>query len=123
MTVSKRSAAPAIDQNTDGASQIAPAGYARLMAFQMGNLEAMMQSQTILRNGAIAWSNDLLDFFGRHFQQNLNRPDWLINSADPIAAAAAQIRYMQTSTEECLEQAAKFLHLVSKVSHDSRTHV
>lgn len=123
MTVDKRSAAPATDQTTDGASQIAPTGYARLMALQRENLEAVMKSQMILRDGAIAWSNDLLDFFGQHFQQHVNRPGWLINSADPIAAAAAQIRYMQTSTEECLEQAAKFLNLVSKVSRDSRTHL
>ena len=123
MTVDKRSAAPATDQTTDGASQIAPTGYARLMALQRENLEAMMKSQIILRDGAIAWSNDLLDFFGQHFRQHLNRPGWLTNSADPIAATAAQIRYMQTSTEECLEQAAKFLNLVSKVSRDSRTHL
>jgi hypothetical protein len=120
MTVDKRSAAPA---PVDGASQIAHTGYARLMAFQKDNLDAVMQSQMILRDGAIAWSNSLLDFVGQHFQQHLNRPDWLINSADPVAAAAAQIRYVQTSTEDCLEQAAKFLNLVSKVSRDSRTHL
>jgi hypothetical protein len=123
MTVDKRSAVPATDPTANSASQIAPAGYARLMAFQRENLEAMMKSQMILRDGAIAWSNDLLDFVGQHFQQHLNRPDWLINSANPMAAAAAQIRYMQSSTEECLEQAAKFLNLVSKVSRDSRTHL
>ena len=109
----------AIDFTQEGT----PSGYGRLVALQNGNVDAFMRLHMILRDGAIEWSNDLLDFTGRHFQQQLDRPSWQLDGAAPAEAIASHIRYLQTAAEQGLEQTARFLTLAAKLSRDSRTHL
>jgi hypothetical protein len=98
--------------------------YARLIALQNENVDAFVRLHTILRDGAIEWSSDLLDFAGRHFQrQSRNGASWQINSANPIETVTSHLSYCQGFAEECLEQTAKFLKLAAKVSRDSRAHL
>ena len=120
----KRGAVPATASPTDTTTrEVRSDRYARLIALQNENVDAFVRLHTILRDGAIEWSSDLLDFAGRHFQRQSNGASGQINSADPIERVTSHLRYCQGFAEECLEQTAKFLKLAAKVSRDSRAHL
>lgn len=120
----KQGAVPATAAPTDTATREAGLDrYARLVALQNDNVDALVRLHTILRDGAVEWSSDLLNFAGRHFQRKSNGASWQINSADPLETVTSHLRYCQGFAEECLEQTAKFLNLAAKVSRDSRAHL
>ena len=120
----KQGAVPATAAPTDTpAREVRSDRYARLIALQNENVDALVRLHTIFRDGAIEWSSDLLDFAGRHFQRQSNGASWQINSADPIETVTSHLRHCQGFAEECLEQTAKFLKLAAKVSRDSRAHL
>jgi hypothetical protein len=98
-------------------------GYADLIAFQNDNVDALVRFHTAIYDGAVEWSNDLLDFAGRHFQNQWNGAGWRLNGAVPLEAAASHLRYCQSSAEQYLEQTARFLTLAARVSRDSRMHM
>jgi hypothetical protein len=97
--------------------------YAHLIALQNDNVHAVLRLHTILRDGAVEWSSDLLDFAGRLFQKQSNGASWQINRAGPFGVAASHLRFCQELTEEYLDQTAKVLKLAAKVSRDSRLHL
>jgi hypothetical protein len=111
-------AAPAETTRDAGADR-----YARLVALQNDNVDALVRLHTIIRDGAVEWSSDFLDFAGRHFQRQSNGARWQINGAAPIETVASHLRYCQGLAEECLEQTARFLNLAAKVSRDTRAHL
>jgi hypothetical protein len=100
-----------------------PDRYARLIALQNENVNALVRLHTIFRDGAVEWSSDLLDFAGRHFQRQSNGASGQINSANPLETVVSHLRYCQEFAEECLDQTAKFLKLAAEVSRDSRAHL
>lgn len=100
-----------------------PTGYARLVALQNSNIDALLRFNMILRDGAVEWSDELLDFTGRHLQHQLTRPVSHVNGAAPAEIAASHLRYIQTVAEQSLEQAARFLTLAARLSRDSRVHL
>jgi phasin protein len=120
----KQGAVPATVAPTDTTTREAGSDrYARLVALQNDNVDALVRLHSILRDGAAEWSSDLLDFAGRHFQRQSNGASWQINSADPLETVTSHLRYCQGFAEECLEQTARFLNLAAKISRDSRAHL
>jgi hypothetical protein len=101
----------------------ASAGYARLIALQNDNVDALMRFHKTVYDGAVEWSNGLLDFAGRHFRKQWNGAGWQLDGAAPLEAVASHLRYCQSSAEQCLEQTARFLALAAEVSRDSRVHL
>lgn len=97
--------------------------YARLIALQNDNVDALVRLHTILRDGAAEWSSDPLDFAGRHFQRQSNGANWRTNSANPLEAPVSHCRCCQEFAEECLDQTAKVLKLAAKVSRGSHMHL
>ncbi|MEZ5832205.1 MAG: hypothetical protein R3D05_13590 [Dongiaceae bacterium] len=97
--------------------------YARLVALQNDNVDALARLHTILRDGAVECCSDLLDFAGRHFQRQPNGASWQMNGANPLETVTSHLKYCQGFAEEWLEQTAKFLNLAAKVSRDSRAHL
>jgi hypothetical protein len=97
----------------------ATTGYARFVEVQNGNFNALVRFNTILRDGAIEWSNNWLDFAGQH----LNGPDRRNGGADPAEATLSNAGYMQETVERYLDQTAKFLSLTAKISRDCRMHL
>ena len=119
-----KGAVPATAAPTDTITREAGSDrYARLVALQNGNVDVLVRLHTILRDGAVEWSSDLLDFTGRHLQRQLSGASGQINGAAPIETVASHLRYCHGFAEECLEQTAKFLNLAAKVSRDTRTHL
>ncbi len=120
----KQGAVPATAAPADTpAREVRSDRYARLIALQNENVDAFVRLHTILRDGAIEWSSDLLDFAGRHFQRQSDGASGQINGANPLEAVTSHFRYCQGFAEECLEQTAKLLKLAAKVSRDSRAHL
>jgi hypothetical protein len=120
----KQGTVPAASSPTDTfTKEVSSDRYAHLIALQSDNVHAVLRLHTILRDGAVEWSSDLLDFAGRLFQKQLNGAGWQINSAGPFGTTASHLRFCQELTEECLDQAAKALKLTAKVSRDSRVHL
>ena len=97
--------------------------YARLVALQNDNVDALVRLHTIFRDGAVECCSDLLDFAGRHFQRQPNGASWQMNGANPLETVTSHLKYCQGFAEEWLEQTAKFLNLAAKVSRDSRAHL
>lgn len=120
----KQGAMPAAATPTDTTTREARSDrYARLIALQNDNVDAIVRLHTILRDGALEWTSDLLGFAGRHFQRQSNGATWRINTANPLGAVASHLGYCQELAEECLDQTAKVLTLAAKVSRDSREHL
>jgi hypothetical protein len=115
--------AAAVPTDTTARTEAGSDRYARLIALQNDNVDALVRLHTILRDGAVECCSDLLDFTGRHFQRQSNGASWQINGADPLETVTSHLRYCQGFAEEWLEQTAKFLNLAAKVSRDSRAHL
>ena len=105
---------------SDVGEEAAATGYARLIAFQNNNVDALVRFHHIWRDGAVEWSNDLLEFMGRQLQRQPTATSWQVNGATPFEAIASHLKNCQSCAEQCLEQTAKFLNLAAKVSRDSR---
>ena len=108
---------------TAAAGNAAPDRYARLVALQNDNVVALARLHAIFRDGAVEWSNDLLEFAAFHFQRPSNEAGWRINSGAPLEATASHLRYCHSFAEQCLQQTARFLNLAAKISRDSRLHL
>jgi hypothetical protein len=109
--------------DTGKEKEAASTGYADLIAFQNDNVDALVRFHKAIYDDAVEWSNDLLDFTGRHLQKQWNGAGWQLDGAAPLEAAASHLRYCQSSAEQYLEQTAKFLTLAAEVSRDSRAHL
>jgi len=114
---------PATQAATDIARASAANRYARVVALQNDNVDALARLHEIFRDGAVELSNDLLEFAPRHVQGRANDAGWRVDHAAPLEAAAAHLRRCQGFAEQALEQTARFLNLMAKVSRDSRLHL
>lgn len=119
----RRNVMLASEATSDTGKKAVSSGYADLIAFQNDNVDALMRFHKAIYDGAVEWSNDLLDFAGRHLQKQWNGAGWQLNGAAPLEATASHLRNCQSSVEQCLEQTAKFLTLAAEVSRDSRMHL
>lgn len=105
---------------SDVAEGMASNGYARLIALQSNNIDALVRFHNVWRDGAVEWSNALLDFMGHQLQRQPTRASWQANGATPFEAIVSHFKNCQSCAEQCLEQTARFLNLAAKVSRDSR---
>ena len=87
---------------------------------QNNNVDALVRFHNVWRDGAVAWSNHLLEFMGRQLQGQPTGTGWQVNGTTPFEAAASHLRNCQSYAEQCFEQTARFLNLAAKTSRDSR---
>jgi hypothetical protein len=110
---SQRRTTAATDANTANGADAKRDGIqsrpVSLAALQRDNVDAVIRSNLALIDGAVAWSNELLDFANAQVQTHWSQAYGFAPGPHPADVMAAQ----------CLDHAARLMNIAARTAHDS----